>query len=71
MATREVLANQLASSIGRWREEDLDYYRLPHPLLGKLTVREMLFFTVYHNYHHPRSLALRLLDAREAAPQKR
>lgn len=35
-----------------WREEQLDQYRLPHPLLGKLTVREMLFFTLYHNEHH-------------------
>ena len=41
-------------------QADLDRYRLPHPLLGKLTVREMLFFTVYHNYHHVRSVADRL-----------
>ena len=33
-------------------EEDLDHYRLPHPLLGKLTLREMLFFTIYHVEHH-------------------
>lgn len=26
--------------------------RLPHPLLGRLTIREMLLFTVYHNRHH-------------------
>jgi hypothetical protein len=63
MATRETLANQLADVVGHWREEDLDRYRLPHPLLGKLTVREMLLFTVYHNYHHPRSLAARLSGA--------
>ena len=31
---------------------DLDAVLLPHPLLGKLTVREMLFFTVYHVQHH-------------------
>ncbi len=65
MATREALANQLADVVGRWREADLDRYRLPHPLLGKLTVREMLLFTVYHNYHHPRSLATRLVDGSE------
>jgi hypothetical protein len=34
-------------------------YRLPHPLLGKLTVREMLFFTVYHNAHHLDQVASR------------
>jgi hypothetical protein len=60
MSTRESLANKLSSAIDGWKEEDLDRYRLPHPLLGKLTVREMLLFTVYHNYHHPRSVARRL-----------
>jgi hypothetical protein len=35
-----------------WSEDDLDNHRLPHPLLGKLTVREMLFFTLYHIQHH-------------------
>jgi len=35
-----------------WSEKDLDKYRIPHPVLGKLTVREMMFFTINHNYHH-------------------
>jgi len=33
-------------------EDDLDRVMLPHPLLGKLTLREMLFFTIYHVEHH-------------------
>ena|ERR1700754_727847 len=33
-------------------EAVLDKYILPHPLLGMLTLREMLFFTIHHNYHH-------------------
>jgi DinB superfamily len=33
-------------------EQKLDNCLLPHPLLGKITVREMLFFTVYHTQHH-------------------
>lgn len=44
----------------RWSEKDLDRVRLPHPLLGKLTVREMLFFTLYHNAHHTAIVARRL-----------
>jgi hypothetical protein len=44
----------------RWSERDLDRVRLPHPLLGKLTVREMLFFTLYHNAHHMAIVARRL-----------
>jgi hypothetical protein len=35
-----------------WDESDLDEYQLPHPLIGNLTVREMLFFTIYHNLRH-------------------
>lgn len=43
---------KLISKIKRQSEEELDLYILPHPLLGKLTLREMLFFTIYHNRHH-------------------
>ena len=49
----------LAAKIPAWSERALDRYRLPHPLLGKLTVREMLFFTVYHNAHHLEQVASR------------
>lgn len=42
----------LRIAIARWRENQLDRFQLPHPLLGKLTVREMLFFTHYHQRHH-------------------
>jgi len=38
--------------IAAWSEDELDQYLLPHPLLGKLLVREMLLFTLYHTYHH-------------------
>ena len=42
----------LRSPLERWSEANLDGVRMPHPILGKLTVREMLFFTLYHNRHH-------------------
>jgi hypothetical protein len=42
----------LLGAVAGWDEAALDRLRLPHPLLGKLTVREMLFFTVYHDLHH-------------------
>jgi DinB superfamily len=43
---------KLIQKINDWSEEKLDLYILPHPLLGKLTLREMLYFTIYHNTHH-------------------
>jgi len=51
------------SASERWSEKELDRVRLPHPLLGKLTVREMLFFTLYHNAHHANLVASRVASA--------
>ena len=42
----------LTRQVTRWHEIQIEKYVLPHPLLGKLTVREMLMFTIYHNLHH-------------------
>ncbi len=50
---RDLIA-RLSGRIDRWSDEDLDNTLLPHPLLGKLTVREMLFFTIHHVQHHHR-----------------
>ena len=36
----------------KWSEEQLDNYRVAHPILGKLTMRELTYFTIYHNIHH-------------------
>jgi len=43
---------KLIEKIEKQSEKDLDDYILPHPLLGKVTLREMLYFTVHHNEHH-------------------
>jgi len=43
---------KLISKIEKQSEADLDKYILPHPLLGKVTLREMLYFTIHHNEHH-------------------
>lgn len=40
--------------IERFSEHELDALILPHPLLGKITLREMLYFTAYHAEHHRR-----------------
>lgn len=33
-------------------EDELDSIVMPHPLLGRVTIREMLYFTMYHVQHH-------------------
>jgi uncharacterized damage-inducible protein DinB len=43
---------ELISVVEKWNENELDEYLLPHPLIGKLTIREILYFTTYHNLRH-------------------
>jgi len=43
---------ELVSILEKWNENELDQYLLPHPIIGRLTIREMLFFTIYHNLRH-------------------
>jgi hypothetical protein len=45
-------SDELVFVAEKWQESELDEYQMPHPLLGKLTVREMLYFTIYHNLRH-------------------
>lgn len=44
--------HSLIQKVSHYNEKQLDDYILPHPLLGKLTMREMLYFTIYHAEHH-------------------
>lgn len=48
--------DRLVDGLNGWNEKQLDRLRLPHPVLGPMTVREMLFFTYYHNLHHAQSV---------------
>jgi hypothetical protein len=43
---------RLRDALVPWSERNLDQLQLPHPLMGKLTAREMVYFTIYHNHHH-------------------
>lgn len=33
-------------------EKDLDSYLAKHPLLGRITLRELCYFTIFHTQHH-------------------
>jgi hypothetical protein len=60
MASLDTAFENLTSAATRWREWQLDRLRLPHPALGNLTVREMLFFTIYHHVHHVENVVRRM-----------
>lgn len=53
---------KLVRRIDRFSDAELDQLLLPHPLLGKLSLREMLYFTLHHvDQHH--AITLRNLGA--------
>lgn len=56
---KEKLQTQLTQNIeainqklNKWSETQMDEFVFPHPLLGKLTIREMMYFTIHHADHH-------------------
>ena len=53
---------QLIRAANHWDDQSLDRLCLPHPLLGKLSIREMLYFTLYHHLHHLQIVAARISD---------
>lgn len=66
---RDKLLDQFTSSMTalqcainkNWTDDQLDRFIAPHPLLGKITLRELAYFTIYHTYHH-----LHIIKSREA-----
>jgi hypothetical protein len=47
---------KIIQSMGNYTDVDLDSLVLPHPLLGNLTIREMLYLMAYHVSHHQESM---------------
>ena len=35
-----------------WEDEHIDHYQVPHPVLGKITIRELLYFNLFHFWEH-------------------
>lgn len=51
----EILTNliqTLSAKIQSFSEQELDSLLIPHPLLGSITLREMLYNAIYHVEHH-------------------
>lgn len=67
---KDKLLTQFSRSMNRFaasfeknlRDEQPDRYLAPHPLLGKITLRELAYFTIYHTYHHRENI-IRMLTA--------
>jgi len=52
MEFHAVAVEEHCGFFARWSEAALDRWRLKHPLLGMLSLREFGFFTLLHNIHH-------------------
>jgi DinB superfamily len=48
----QLALDKMCNGTLKMSEKDLDELVLPHPLLGKITLREMLYFTIYHAEFH-------------------
>jgi hypothetical protein len=59
LARHHAAIDALAVRTLQWTRQQVDSILMPHPLLGNLTVREMLLFTLYHNLHHVHVVARR------------
>jgi hypothetical protein len=53
----------LCAAAGTWNESELDTRAVSHPLLGPLSMREMLYFMLYHDAHHAAVVAAKLAAA--------
>lgn len=57
LAKHRAVGTTIATRLNaRWNEIDLDRYAAKHPLLGKMSLREILYFTIHHHDHHLNTL---------------
>lgn len=52
LASLSGLIGQLNTLIAQMPESDLESLLIPHPLLGKITLKEMLYNAIHHAQHH-------------------
>ena len=64
MAEHAAEMERFCRALATWSEASLDRLRLPHPLLGTLTAREMAMFALVHNVHHVQVAERRRVSSR-------
>ncbi|MFT5762250.1 MAG: hypothetical protein ACI8WA_001376, partial [Polaribacter sp.] len=43
---------KLQYKTNKWKDKDLDTLLIPHPLMGRMTVREIIMWSAHHTEHH-------------------
>ena len=52
----EIQNKKLQHKLLKCSDKDLDTVILPHPLMGKMTAREIIMWTAFHVEHHTKTL---------------
>lgn len=52
----QVESKKLQHKTNKWKDKDLDNLVIPHPLMGKMPVREIVMWTAFHVEHHIKQL---------------
>jgi DinB superfamily len=72
-SSKEGLMQEFESTVNRylnevryyWEDENMDKYQFPHPILGLITARELLYFNIFHCWHHFNTMRQRNSEAFE------
>ena len=48
-----------------WEDSNMDKYQFPHPILGNITARELMYFNIFHCWHHFKTMRQRNSEAFE------
>ncbi|MEO1516490.1 MAG: DinB family protein [Bacteroidota bacterium] len=57
LSSWSMIRGKMVSRLGEWSEERLERNGLPHPRMGVFTMREMVYFTTFHNWHHEKIMS--------------
>ena len=52
ITTLKIQQKKLQHKTQKWKDHKLDNLVLPHPLMGRMPVRELLMWTAHHTEHH-------------------
>jgi len=56
----QTLNQKFINKINKHSDYQLDDYCLPHPIIGKISLRELVYFTSFHTKHHTELLKNKL-----------
>ena len=48
----EIENKKFQAKTSKWKDKQLDTLLIPHPLMGKMIVREIIMWSAYHTEHH-------------------